>query len=65
MEDEVINRYEVSVTVQYFYEVEAKTKEEAEAEGWKYEDYAMFGEVYSIDVDLLEEDIYGEEPEDE
>lgn len=64
MEDEVINRYSVTVVVEYVYDVEAKTKEEAEEEGWKYEDYQMFGSVYSIDVDLEEEDIYGEEPED-
>lgn len=65
MEDEVINRYGVSVTVQYFFDVEAKTAEEAHEEGWKYEDYAFSAEVYSIDVELEEEDIYGEEPDED
>lgn len=65
MEDEVINRYGVKVVVEYYYDVEAKTAEEAEQEGWKYEDYPYGASVYSIDVDLEEQDIYGEEPEDE
>lgn len=65
MEDELINRYSVTVVVEYVYDVEAKTKVEAELEGWKYEDYPYAASVYSIEVDLEEEDIYGEEPEDE
>lgn len=60
-----INRYTVTVTVEYCYEVEAPSRLDAEAEGWNYEDYKYTGEVYSIEVDLEEEDIYGEESEDE
>lgn len=60
-----VNRYSVRVVVEYNYEVEAETKEEAEQQGWEYEDYAFNAEVYSIDVSLEEEDIYGEEPEDD
>jgi len=44
-------KYDVEVTVKFSYEVEADSIAEAEQEGWKWEDYAMFGEVYSIDVD--------------
>lgn len=54
--------YNVKVIVEYEYEVEADSEEQAEAEGWKYEDYANWSSVYSIDVeDITEED----EDEDE
>lgn len=43
--------YDVKVIVEYNYEVEADTLEEAEEQGWMYEDYSYSGEVYSIDVD--------------
>ena len=43
--------YDVKVIVEYLYEVEADTPEEAEEQGWHYEDYAYSGEVYSIEVD--------------
>jgi len=42
--------YEVRVAVDYVYEVEADSKEEAEAEGWKYEDYKMHAQVDFIKV---------------
>lgn len=49
--------YNVKVIVEYEYEVEADNEELAEAEGWKYEDYANWSSVYSIDVeDITEED---------
>lgn len=48
--------YYVKVVVEYEYEVEAKSEEEAEEEGWKYEDYAHHGAVYSIKVEELESD---------
>ena len=61
-----INRYSVTVVVEYVYDVEATSQAEAEAEGWNYEEHRYAGSVYSIDVELEEEDIYGEEPaEDE
>jgi hypothetical protein len=53
--------FDVKVVVEYFYEVEAENEEEAEALGWRYEDYAFGGEVYSIDVTQTSED----EDEDE
>ena len=43
--------YDLKVTVEYNYEVEADSAKEAEEQGWMYEDYAYSGEVYSIDVD--------------
>jgi hypothetical protein len=43
--------YDLKVTVEYNYEVEADSAKEAEEQGWHYEDYAYTGEVYSIDVD--------------
>jgi hypothetical protein len=51
--------YDVHVVVHYDMEVEADSYEEAEAEGWNYEEYCYNAEVYSIDVeeqDELEED---------
>jgi hypothetical protein len=48
--------FDVKVTVDYFYEVEAKDKEEAEELGWHYEDYSYSGEVYSINVTQTSED---------
>ena len=48
--------FDVKVLVEYNYEVEADTPEQAEEQGWMYEDYAHFAEVYSISVDEQEED---------
>jgi hypothetical protein len=48
--------YDVKVLVEYNYEVEADTPEEAEEQGWMYEDYSYNAEVYSIDIDEQEED---------
>ena len=42
--------YDLKVVVEYFYEVEAETEEQAEELGWHYEDHAYSGEVYSIEV---------------
>lgn len=49
--------YDVKVIVEYNYEVKADTPEEAEEQGWDYEEYSWTGEVYSIEVE--------EQPEDE
>jgi hypothetical protein len=49
--------YLVTTTVEYTYEVEADSREEAEQEGWNYDDYRFTGQVYSIDVeDITQED---------
>ena len=56
--------YDVKVVVEYFYEVEADNKEQAEELGWHYEDYAFAGEVYSIDVDEQPEPEEEEEEEE-
>ena len=42
--------FDIKVTVEYFYEVEAEDEQAAEELGWHYEDYAYSGEVYSINV---------------
>jgi len=55
-------KYDVEVTVKFNYEVEADNIAEAEAEGWKWEDYTNFSEVYAIDVD---EQYVTEDDEDE
>ena len=55
-------KYDVEVTVKFMYEVEADNIAEAEAEGWKWEDYTMHSEAYSIDVD---EQYVTEDDEDE
>jgi hypothetical protein len=48
--------YDLKVIVEYNYEVEADSIEEAEAQGWDYEEYAYTAEVYSIETDLQDED---------
>ena len=51
----------VKTVVEYEYEVEAETPQEAEEQGWQYEEYPYAGQVYSIDV----EEIYEAEEDDE
>lgn len=48
--------YRVNVVVEYDYEVEADTLEEAEEQGWYYADHAYHADVYSIDVTEIPED---------
>lgn len=55
--------FDVKVIVEYNYEVEADSPEEAEEQGWHFEDYAYSGEVYSIDVDEQPEEEDEEESE--
>jgi hypothetical protein len=55
--------YDIKVVVEFNYEVEADNIVEAEEQGWKWEDYAMYGEVYSIDAD--EQYIPSDEEDDE
>jgi hypothetical protein len=56
--------YDVKVSVTYFYEVQADSDEEAEKQGWMYEDYAHFAEVEDISVSEQEEDEEEEEEEE-
>ena len=59
-------RYYVKVRVDLEYEVEAESYEQAEEQGWQWEDYTHFSDVYSIDVDELpEEDEVGSDEDDE
>lgn len=58
-----MGQYYVKVAVNLEYEVEADSPEEAEEQGWRWEDYTMFSDVYSIDVEEIEEEV--EEDEDE
>lgn len=53
--------YDVKVIVEYNYTVEADNSDEATLQGWDYEDYAHFADVYSIDVTQTSDD----EEEDE
>jgi hypothetical protein len=46
--------YDIKVTVEYQYEVEADNEQEAEKQGWAYEDYSHFAEVYSIEIEEQE-----------
>lgn len=48
--------WNVKVVVEYEYEVEADTYEEAEKQGWEYEEYYYTGQVDSIEVDELDSD---------
>lgn len=56
--------YDVKVTVEYQYEVEAENEAEAEEQGWHYEDYTSFAEVYSIKVEEQEEWVPNEDESD-
>jgi hypothetical protein len=51
-----MGKYELSVTVEYNYEVEAEDWESAEKQGWDYEEYQHSGSVQSIDVTELEDE---------
>ena len=53
--------YWIKTVVEYEYEVEADSPQEAEEQGWNYEDFYFNGQVYSIDV----EEIFEAEEEDE
>ncbi len=48
--------YYVKVRVDFEYEVEADSMEAAEEQGWHWEDYCHFSEVYSINVEEIESD---------
>lgn len=49
-------KFDVEVQVVYYYEVEAESKEEAEKEGWMYENYPYAGEVDWIKVSEQDEE---------
>jgi hypothetical protein len=51
-----MGRYEVTVLVEYVYDVEAESVEDAEQMGWDYEDYQHFGTVTTIEVYDYQED---------
>ena len=54
--------YRVQVRVDLDFTVECENEADAEAQGWMWEDYIQYSEVYSIDVeDITETD----EEEDE
>ena len=55
--------YEVNVRVDFSYEVEAEDEAAAEEQGWHWEDYAHFSDVYSINVTQTSDD--EEEDEDD
>ena len=54
-------KYDVMVTVNYYYEVEADNDAEAEKLGWMYEDHPYSAEVNEITVSEQDE----EEDEDD
>lgn len=54
--------YDVEVVVHLNFEVEADSAEQAEEQGWYWEDYTHFSEVYSINVSEQPEE---DEDEDE
>lgn len=59
-----MGRYYVKVRVDLEYEVEADNEEQAEEQGWRWEDYTHFSEVYSINVEELPEEEDEDEEED-
>ena len=48
--------YRVQVRVDFDYEIEADNEEQAEQQGWAWEDYTAWSDVYSIDVEELPEE---------
>ena len=55
LEEDTKKRYWVKVLVEYDYEVEADTAEQAEEEGWNYEEYRYNASVSEIKVEELDE----------
>jgi hypothetical protein len=52
-------KFNISMKVEYIFEVEADTPEEAESLAWEYDyedDRSSYAGVYSIDVDEMEDD---------
>ena len=49
-------KYFVKTIVEFSNEVEAESREQAEAMGWDWEDELLYDGVYSIDVEELDED---------
>ncbi len=52
-------KFNISMQVEYIFEIEADTPEEAESKAWEYdycEDSSAYAGVYSIDVDEIESD---------
>lgn len=48
--------YYIKVRVDFEYEVEADSEEAAREQGWMWEDYCHYSDVYSIDVEELEDE---------
>jgi hypothetical protein len=48
--------YDVTVVVEYNYEVWAEDEDAAKEMGWEYEDYSHHAEVDTINVSLVSED---------
>jgi len=54
--------YKVYVRIDLEYEVECDNEADAEAQGWAWEDYRQYSELYSIEVeDITETDEEEEE----
>jgi hypothetical protein len=51
VETEELTTYNVKVVVEFNYEVEASSVEEATEQGWLWYEPHRYGEVYSINVD--------------
>jgi hypothetical protein len=58
-----VPQYEIKVVVEYNYDVEAETPEQAELMGWQYEDNAFSADVLSIDVTEVVEEVEDEDVE--
>jgi hypothetical protein len=59
-------KYEVKTLVEYTFEVEADSKDEAEQKGWEYEEHRETAEVSEITVlDTIEDEDEDEDTETE
>lgn len=58
------NLYNVKVIVELEYEVECDNEDQAEEQGWNWEEYTAYSSVYSINVEHLQDLEDLEEDED-
>ena len=49
-------KYNLTVTVDYEFEVEAENEDDAGSMAWAYEDHKYMASIYSVDVELIEDD---------
>lgn len=54
-------QYEIKVVVEYNYDIEAESLEEAKAMGYEFDEHAFSADVLSIDVAEVAEEVEDED----